>query len=806
MAAGMDILKGRRALLAEILLLGVAYVVAAKLSLRLSLVGENITPLWPPTGIALVAFLLRGRRLWPGVAIAALVVNLPISQTPLAAAITAVGNTAAPLLAATSLRRVGFHPRLDRLRDAVAIVVAALLSMTVSATIGALTLLVTGAITGSDLPAAWTVWWAGDAMGVLVVAPFLLTLPSMRDRSFVLGWRVVEALALLVLVGIATALALATDRPLLFAVLPVIGVTAWRVQQRGAAPAALLVSILATWAAVEHRGPFAGLDLPAEMLTLQAFNVSVALTSFVFAASVSERLHARRALEEAAATLEEHVRERTAELLVANDRLAEAQALSHIGFWEWDLHADTVHWSDEMYRIYGVPVGEPITFERALELVLPEDRAQIQANVTRALRERSEDVPEVEYGVAREDGTTVTLRGRARAIVSDGEVVRMLGTVQDVSERRELEREHRIADTLQRALLPQRLPDVAGVVFSSRYVPAEEGSSAGGDWYDVIDLLDGTVAFVIGDVAGHGIDAASVMGQVRTAVRAYGLEGHGATTVVGLVHDLLRSFYDGEQMVTMLYVVVDPMTLEAHVVNAGHPPPLVIDPDRGAAFLEAPTGLPLGLSWDLPYQESHARLRPGATLVLYTDGLVDRRDVALGEGLERLRSEADRSRGRGVDELCGALLDGLLPADASDDVAIVAVGLVGSRERFSMKIAADPARLRSVRRSFGRWLSALDVDVRVAQDVVLACSEACANAIEHAYGPATGSVEIEAWLVDDEIQLVVRDAGRWRSPREGDRGRGLLVMEACMDRVEIDRDPEGTAVRMRRTIVGVGVP
>ena len=150
--------------------LGVAYYLAAQLSLHLALVGENITPLWPPTGIALVGFLLRGRRLWPGVAIAAFAVNLPISANVVAAATTAIGNTLAPVVAATLLGRVAFRPQLDRLRDALAIVfLAALGSMLISATIGAMTLLVSGAIEGASSSARgpsggratrWGSWWS----------------------------------------------------------------------------------------------------------------------------------------------------------------------------------------------------------------------------------------------------------------------------------------------------------------------------------------------------------------------------------------------------------------------------------------------------------------------------------------------------------------------------------------------------------------------------------------------------------------------------------------------------------------------
>jgi PAS domain S-box-containing protein len=795
-------LEGRWQPVAELAVVGVAYFVAARLSLHLSLVRENITPLWPPTGIALVAFLLRGRRVWPAVTIAALFVNLPISATPVAAAVTAVGNTLAPLLATTLLQRVGFDRRLERVRDAIAIVfLGALLSTAVSATIGSVTLLVSGSIERADLLSAWSVWWAGDAMGILVVAPFLLAAPALVERPFLLGRQGVETLAVLGLIAGVALVVLSVPQPVLFAVLPVIGLASWRLQQRGAAPAALLVSLLATWAAVGRRGPFAGLELLPEMLTLQAFNASVALTSFFFAAMVSERVRARRELERSAAALEDRVEERTAELSAASDRLAEAQRLARLGFWEWDLASGKVLWSGEMYRIYGVPEGQRITFERAIELVVPEDRAQIQANVAGALRDHAAQVPDVEYRVVRGDGSTATLHGKARAIVEDGVVVRMLGTVQDVSERRELEREHRISDTLQRALLPQRLPEVPGITFASRYQPAEEGSSAGGDWYDVIELPDGTVAMVIGDVAGHGIEAASVMGQVRTAVRAFGIEGHRPAAVVGLVHDLLRSVYGGDQMVTMLYAVVDPLTLEARMVNAGHLPPMVIGPETGVGFVEGSVDLPLGLSWELPYGESVSRLRSGDTLVLYTDGLVDRRDVSVDDGLARLRSAANELQGIDVDDLCGGLIDALVPSDASDDVAILAATLVSARDRFSLRVPADPGRLRSVRRRVDRWLSSLAVDPDAARDIVLACSEACANAIEHAYGARGGVVEIDGQLIGGDVEIVVRDGGRWRPSRDNDRGRGLSVIRASMDHVEIARGDEGTEVRMRRDLL-----
>jgi PAS domain S-box-containing protein len=627
-------------------------------------------------------------------------------------------------------------------------------------------------------------------------------LPTIREHPLPRGWKILEAIALVgVLIGISF-LSVVTDLPILFLVFPILGWAAWRFQQPGAAPAALLVSLVATWAAVEERGLFAGLSLADQMFTLQMFNATVAFTSFFFAALVSERLRSRRALEDAAAELEGRVRERTTELSTSNERLAEAQALARLGSWDWDVGSGAVNWSLEMYRIHGLHRDDgPITFERAIELAIPEDRARIQANVARALEERQELIPDIEYRIVRPDGSTRTLYGKARAIRStDGSVARMVGTVQDLTERRELEREHRIAETLQQSLLPERLPQLVGISLAARYVPAGEGSAAGGDWYDVIERSDGGVAFVIGDVAGHGAEAASVMGQVRMAVRAFSLEGHAPSVVVGHVHDLLRSLYEGEQMVTMLYLIVDPTTWEATMVNAGHPPPLLLDAGGGATYLQTPTGLPVGLNWTLPYEESIAQLRPGAALVLYTDGLVDRRDVEVGEGLERLLEAVTDKAGMDIDHLCGVLLETLVPADASDDVAILAARLDPVQERFSLHIPADPARLRSVRRNIGRWLSGHEVPKPDAEDIILASSEACANSIEHAYGPGEGSVEIEAEVAGGEVTIVVRDAGRWRTARNGDRGRGLPLMKACMDSCTLTRGDAGTEIRMQRRV------
>jgi len=260
------------------------YWAAARLSLNLALVHGQVTPIWPPTGIALVTFLTLGPRMWPAVALGAFAVNLPLGPSPFGAALIACGNTLAPLVSAELLRRAGFRRQLDRMRDAIAIVVlGALIGMTISATIGSSVLTLSGAVPMSSFATTWAVWWAGDAMGVLLVAPMLLSLiprPGLRH----LGWRrSIELTVLLAGIGVVTYFLFENKFRLEYLVLPVIAIAAWRFRLAGAAPAALIASLIAVWAAVNGVGPFTSETLLEKMVTLQAFNVSVSLASFLLA-------------------------------------------------------------------------------------------------------------------------------------------------------------------------------------------------------------------------------------------------------------------------------------------------------------------------------------------------------------------------------------------------------------------------------------------------------------------------------------------------------------------------------------------
>jgi signal transduction histidine kinase len=271
-------------------LVAVVYYVAARLSLELALVHGQVTPVWPPTGIALVSILVLGPRAWPAIAVAALAVNLPLGPNPVGAALIAAGNTLAPLTATYLMRSAGFRLELDRLTDAVSLILlGALTGMAVSATVGSSVLVGFGAVPPASFAQTWAVWWTGDAMGVLLVAPFLLSFRQ-RPQEPALDWRGrVELTALLAAVAMLAFLVFQNRFRLEYVVFPLIAIAALRFRLRGAAAAALIASGVAVWAAVDNAGPFADETLLQKMVTLQVFNIFVALSSFVLVAYVASR-------------------------------------------------------------------------------------------------------------------------------------------------------------------------------------------------------------------------------------------------------------------------------------------------------------------------------------------------------------------------------------------------------------------------------------------------------------------------------------------------------------------------------------
>lgn len=291
----------------EICAVAALYYGSAKLGLLQQLVRGQVTPLWPPTGIAVAGLLVLGLRVWPGIALGALLANVALGPSVGAVLAIAAGNTLAPVCACLMLRRAGFRCELDRLRDALALIfLGAFTGMLVSATIGSGTLLLSGVLSAGGFWPAWSVWWTGDAMGVLLVTPVLLVLRSAHRPRDVPPARWVEGL-LLAVATVGVGVVQTGPTPLLFLCFPLLIWAAFRFQLAGAAPCALVVSTFAILAATKGAGPFAGHDLLSRMTTLQAFNGSAALTALILGAAVSERNRTQREIARACGQLAEMV-------------------------------------------------------------------------------------------------------------------------------------------------------------------------------------------------------------------------------------------------------------------------------------------------------------------------------------------------------------------------------------------------------------------------------------------------------------------------------------------------------------------
>ena len=358
-----------------------------------------------------------------------------------------------------------------------------------------------------------------------------------------------------------------------------------------------------------------------------------------------------------------------------------------------------------------------------------------------------------------------------------------------------LEHEHRVAVVLQRSLLSRKLPSVVGVAVAARYLPARD--EVGGDWFDVIQLPRGRLGVAIGDVVGHGIRAAALMGQLRTALHAYAIESHGPGRTLDLVDRYVETIGGG--MATVAYGVFDPESGGLRLASAGHLPPIIVSSDGGARVLDIAPAPPLGAFPFGAYGETELSLQSGETIVLYTDGLVERPGISVSDGIQKL---ADIVRSTtSVDDACVLAVDGLVPrAGARDDVAIVALRNTPIPAELDLRLPADPGVLSGMRRTLRRWLTGRGATGADLAEITMAVSEACANAIEHAYSPDPNEFQLHGSRDDGVVTLIVRDTGRWRAPRGDDRGRGLGIINAAMDQVDIDRSATGTVITMRRRL------
>jgi PAS domain S-box-containing protein len=236
--------------------------------------------------------------------------------------------------------------------------------------------------------------------------------------------------------------------------------------------------------------------------------------------------------------------------------------------------------------------------------------------------------------------------------------------------QRQLEVEHRMVQTLQQSIMPEQLPEAPGARLGAVYRPADISIDVGGDWYDAFMVDDGSLVLVVGDVAGHGIEAASLMGRARNALRAYAVEDADPATLLARVHTMLRAL-DPDAMITAVVARFDPKTRLLIWSRAGHPPPLLCSPDD-CRFLDAVNATPLG-TFGRNFEDAREMLEPNSLLVIYTDGLVERRDHLIDEGLQWLSDRVTALRHRDPQDVCAALAEGGFTGEPSNDDTCVLV-------------------------------------------------------------------------------------------------------------------------------------
>ena len=351
----------------------------------------------------------------------------------------------------------------------------------------------------------------------------------------------------------------------------------------------------------------------------------------------------------------------------------------------------------------------------------------------------------------------------------------------------------RTALALQRSLLPSVVPSTEELEVVARYSPGAPDVEVGGDWYDVIALGAGRIAVVVGDVMGRGVPAAAVMGQLRTAARTCARldlrPGEAVDVLDGLLGDL-----DPDAIATVVYAAFDPHTRELRLASAGHLPPVLRGPDGSARVLPVEVGAPLGLG-DAP-RETAVRLGPGSLLVLYTDGLVERRDRDLDAGIEALRGAVAAGPGD-APSLADGLMD--LAAGGGDDVALLVVKVPEDVDSRSRTVVIEVSRERALmvdvrsqaRKAMRSWML-LDAVVDTA---TLLASELATNALVH----GIGRIELRLRLTRDRLVLEAVDSGhhmprRRRAGVDDEGGRGLQLVASLADRWGARAVDEGKVV------------
>ncbi|MFG2816070.1 SpoIIE family protein phosphatase [Streptomyces sp. NPDC048410] len=369
-----------------------------------------------------------------------------------------------------------------------------------------------------------------------------------------------------------------------------------------------------------------------------------------------------------------------------------------------------------------------------------------------------------------------------------------------IDNARRYTREHSMAVTLQRSLLPRTLPAQDALEIAYRYLPAQSG--VGGDWFDVLPLPGARVALVVGDVVGHGLHAAATMGRLRTAVHNFSSLDLPPDELLGLLDELVARLdqdetpEDGAAAVTgatCLYAVYDPASRRCTIARAGHLPPALVLPDGTVEFPDVPAGPPLGLG-GLPFETADLELPEGSRLVLYTDGLVEDRERDIDEGLDMLRDALRHAPGASPEETCRVVLD-RLPVRPTDDVALIVAEtrVLGADQVAQWEVPADPAAVSEIRAKVTRQLADWDLE-ELTFTTELILSELVTNAIRYGRGP------IGVRLLRGRALICEVSDGTTTSPHlryaasTDEGGRGLFLVAQLSDRWGTRYTPTGKII------------
>ncbi|OBK11096.1 SpoIIE family protein phosphatase [Mycobacterium asiaticum] len=351
--------------------------------------------------------------------------------------------------------------------------------------------------------------------------------------------------------------------------------------------------------------------------------------------------------------------------------------------------------------------------------------------------------------------------------------------------------------TLQRAMLPPLTPPNG---FAVRYEPAVPPLEIGGDWYDVLPIAGDRIGIVVGDCVGRGLPAAAIMGQLRSSARALLLTGAKPAVLLEQL-DAAASLIPDAYCTTVFLAILDTTTGVLEYSNAGHMPAVLAGSGSDTPImLTDASSVPLAVRRNETRPQSAKVLSPGATLILFTDGLVERKHESIDEGLGRVAAVLKESAALPIDAVADTVLAQLAPpAGYDDDVAMV----VYRHQLAPLRIETDATaeQLAPLRRRLTSWLQAAEVGEVQAGDIVLVLSEACTNCVEHAYvgrdaGQDTGDMSLEVELIGDEIHARVIDSGRWQPPAQtpGNSGRGLVLMRAMSMSMQVQDRGDGTTI------------